>query len=110
MENNKLAEEEKRTSPQEPEAKELIEESSKEDKIRNISEASNRAREELVRLNGAMGVIMLQFESINLIDYKNKPSWKVKCSFFTDLAGTTRVRKELFIDRATGEIALMNGT
>jgi hypothetical protein len=80
--------------------------------IKTVTEAVTKAREKLVEMNGMMGVIMLQIESANLITYaknEEKPTWKVVCSFYTNMSGTERVRREVYIDQATGDTIDYNG-
>ena len=80
--------------------------------INNVTEAVKKAREKLVEVNGIMGVIMLQIESVNLIKYlknQDKETWKVKCSYYTNMAGVERVTKEIFIDKESGEVVDLNG-
>ncbi len=80
--------------------------------IKNVTDAVTKAREKLVEMNGIMGVVMLQIESANLLDYEkneNKATWKVVCSFYTNMSGNERVRREVFIDKETGEAVDYNG-
>lgn len=80
--------------------------------IKTVTEAVAKAREELVNINGMMGVVMLQIESANLINYENnnnKPTWKVVCKFYTNMAGSERVKREIFVDKETGEVVEYNG-
>lgn len=80
--------------------------------VRTVTDAVIRARDELVKMNGITGVIMLQIESANLINYEKnnkKPTWKIICSYYTNMSGTERVRKEVFIDKETGELVDLNG-
>jgi len=44
---------------------------------------------------------LLQIESVNLVNYEkndNKPTWKVVCSFYTNMSGTERVKREIFFE------------
>lgn len=81
--------------------------------INTVTEACTRAREELIKMNGVFGVVMLQIESANLLDNypKNngKSTWKVVCSFFDSISGTNRVKREVFLDKETGECIDYNG-
>ena len=80
--------------------------------INNVTEAVKIAREKLVEINGVMGVIMFQIESVNLIKYsknQNKETWKIRCSYYTNMAGVERVSREVFIDKESGEIIDLNG-
>lgn len=80
--------------------------------INNVSDAVKKARDKLVEMNGMMGVVMLQIVSANLINYdknENKPTWKVVCSYYTDMSGSERVKREVFIDKATGDVVDYNG-
>jgi len=80
--------------------------------IKTVTEAVAKAREKLVEMNGVMGVVMLQIESANLIKYEKnegKDTWKIVCSFYTNMSGTERVRREIFLDKATGEVVDYNG-
>ena len=55
---------------------------------------------------------MLQLKSANLIRYpknEDKDTWKIVCSFYTNMAGTEQVKREVFIDKATGEAVDYNG-
>ena len=64
-------------------------------------------------MNGIMGVVLLQIESVNLVNYEkndNKPTWKVVCSFYTNMSGTERVKREIFLDKETGEAVDYNGS
>lgn len=81
--------------------------------INTVTEAVIKAREKLVEMNSVMGVIMLQIESANLINYEkneNKKTWKIVCSFYTNMSGTERVKREVFIDKGTGEVVDYNGS
>jgi len=80
--------------------------------IKTVTEAARKAREELVKINGVMGVVMLQIESANLINYdknENKPTWKIICKFYTNMAGSEMVKREVFIDKADGAVVDYNG-
>jgi len=81
--------------------------------VNTVTEASQIARDKLIEMNGALRVVMFQVESANLLDYdqnEDKPTWKVRCSYYTDVSGTNRVTKELFIDQETGEVIEFNGS
>lgn len=81
-------------------------------KINTVTDAVTKARENLIEMNGIMGVVMFQAESANLINYEkneNKATWKVVCSFYTNMSGTERVKREVFIDKETGEAVDYNG-
>lgn len=80
--------------------------------IKTATEAVIVARDKLIEINGVMGVVMLQIESANLINYEkndNKATWKVVCKFYTNMAGTERVKREVFLDKETGEVVEYNG-
>lgn len=80
--------------------------------LKTVTEAVIKAREKLVEMNGVMGVVMLQIESANLINYEkneNKATWKIVCSFYTNMSGTERVKREVFLDKETGEAVDYNG-
>ena len=81
--------------------------------INTVTEAVIEARNQLVKINGVTGVVMFQVESVNLINYsknEDKPTWRVKCSFYTDLSGIERVSREVYIDKGTGAVVDMNGS
>ena len=81
-------------------------------KVTNVTDAAKRAKGELIKVNGILRVVMFQVESVNLINYEknnNKPTWRVRCSFYTDMSGTERVSREVFIDQESGEVVDMNG-
>jgi len=81
--------------------------------IKTVTEAVRNAKDKLVEMNGIMGVVLLQIESVNLVNYEkndNKPTWKVVCSFYTNMSGTERVKREIFLDKETGEAVDYNGS
>ena len=81
--------------------------------VNNAVDAGVIVRQKLIELNGPLGVVMFQIGSVNLINYpknNSKPTWRVSCSYYSNLAGTQRVSKEVYVDQATGEVVDLNGT
>lgn len=77
--------------------------------VQNATQAAICVREHLIKTNGPFGVVMLQIDSVEQTIYKEKPAWKVICSYYTNLSITERVKKSVYVNAEDSSILGENG-